>query len=134
MKGLQVGLRMWMEELGGHRSRQGGRGEGTVQCSFHRASERRLDSPASAATRSLSSPSHSFSSDCSRYSSAQRARGPGDKGSARSREVGSQQGAGRGEYEPSQGRIPHRHPGQKKTLPSFQYPTYLPQGPGGQMY
>lgn len=85
-----------MEELGGHRSRQGVEG-GDCPVPFHGAHPERRGwtHQRSAAAVPSGSPSHSFSSDCSRYSSAQRA-GDTDKGSARSREVGSQQGSREG--------------------------------------
>lgn len=61
----------------------------TVQHPFHRhPSKHGWTHQRSAAAVPSVSPSHSFSSDCSRYSSAQRA-GDTDKGSARSREVGN---------------------------------------------
>ena len=71
--------------------------EGTVQRSFHRAHPKRRGwtHQRSAAAVPSGSPSHSFSSDCSRYSSAQRA-GDTDKGSARSRGVRSQRGSREG--------------------------------------
>ena len=54
MKGLQVGLRMLMEELGGHRSRQGVEGgDCPVLIPRGPSREKRLDSPAISGSRSL---------------------------------------------------------------------------------
>lgn len=78
-RGLNVGLEMQRVERLGKLSASGllpqgkGQGEGR-EWTHHR----------SAAAAPSGSPSHSFSSDCSRYSSAQRA-GDTDKGSASSR-------------------------------------------------
>lgn len=70
------------------------------------------------------SPSHSFSSDCSRYSSAQRA-GDTDKGSARSREVGiSVRDQERENINLTKSKQnPSETTGQKKILLNFQHPT-----------
>lgn len=119
MKGLQLGLRMWIEELGG------GEQENCPTPSTGSRPERSgwTHQRAVAAVPS-GSPSHSFSSDCSRYSSAQRA-GDTDKGSAGSTQVGkSVRDQERENINLTKSKQnPSETTGQKKILLNFQHPT-----------
>ena len=104
---LQVGLRMWMEELAGHRSRQGvgwGRGlsnahsTGPIQREEAglTSDQRQPFPPALPATASpLTAPGTPQPSGL----------GTRTKGLQRAEGCTVSEGAGRGEYEPSQGRI-----------------------------